>query len=588
LEIEMDSDARQELYEALDARTRRFGTRIGLIVGVAVAMMPVLGWAVAPWLACMIALQLGEYTWIIGCKRRGVLKQYAAYGLLVIIINSLGFTGIGMAAVLTGDRWAMLSGVLVMAGALMNAGPAAGSSMRAYITSAGSIALLALPLPLIAYLSGETVGNVWALSLCIVLLFAASFTTRSFAARALIAERRSNAMKCSLLATVSHEIRTPLNGVIGMVQAMAADDLPETQRTRLDIIRQSGEFLLLILNDVLDFSKIEAGKLEREDADFELTAISGLVHAAFAAAADAKGLMFTVDLDEQAKGTYRGDRARLSQVLNNLVSNALKFTEQGMVAMHIRREEGTLEFDVADTGIGIPKDALGRLFNKFEQVDTPSKRSVTGTGLGLAICKELVTLMGGTIEVSSVEGEGSKFRIRIPLQRLGDEQGPKAEVGDAVPPALDGASNLRVLAAEDNNINQLVLRTLLQQAGINVTIVADGIQALASWRKQEWDLILMDVQMPVMDGLSATRAIRLEEETTGRTPTPIIALTANVMSHQITEYAAAGVDGHVAKPINVAELFAAIEGVLARAGPSPIVTSPRSAAPAVMAAGRRS
>lgn len=563
----MDSDAHNALYDALIGRTQQIGMRIGMMVGVGAAFIPVFGWPVVPWLACIITLQLGERAWILRCDRRRVLRQRAAWGLPLIVLNSLLFAGIGMAAVLTGDFWAMLSGVLVMAGVLMNAGPSTGTSKLAYIAAAGSITVFAWSLPVMAYRSGATAGEVWALSVCVLLLFAASLSTRSFAVRAFRAERRANAAKSSALATISHEIRTPLNGVLGMAQAMAADDLSETQRARLETISESGDTLLIILNDVLDFSKIEAGKLELEEVDFELSSLRSAVHAAFEAVAAAKGLKFTFVIEEQARGSYRGDCIRLRQVLNNLVSNALKFTEQGEVCVRIRRENETLEFVVADTGIGIPKDAVARLFNKFEQVDTSTTRRFGGTGLGLAICRELVSLMGGTIEVSSVEGEGSRFQVRLALLRLGDEQVPRAKAGDRRAPALDGAPRLRLLAAEDNSVNQLVLRTLLQQVGIDPVMVVDGAQALKYWCDQEWDVILMDVQMPVMDGLSATRAIRCAEAGTGRARTPIIALTANVMSHQITEYVAAGVDGHVAKPINVNELFTAIDGALARSDP---------------------
>jgi CheY-like chemotaxis protein len=216
---------------------------------------------------------------------------------------------------------------------------------------------------------------------------------------------------------------------------------------------------------------------------------------------------------------------------------------------------------VSDTGIGMSAETQTRLFGKFEQGDASTTRRFGGTGLGLAICQELVRLLGGAIDVESQEGRGSVFRLWLPLERLGDEAGD----GDGETMAADMSSALRVLAAEDNPINQLVLTTLLQQVGVEPQVVADGAQALAAWRSGDWDVILMDVQMPVMDGPTAARAIRDEEALTGRPRTPIIALTANAMTHQVESYAACGMDSFVAKPIEAQKLFEALANAV---GPS--------------------
>jgi PAS domain S-box-containing protein len=370
----------------------------------------------------------------------------------------------------------------------------------------------------------------------------------------------ANRAKSVFLATMSHEIRTPLNGVLGMAQAMAADELSEAQRSRLETVRQSGETLLVILNDLLDLSKIEAGKLELEVADFALTPLLAGVQATYADMAAARHLGLSLDVEPGVAGRYRGDSTRLRQILFNLVSNAIKFTQEGEVRLAVRRHGGDLVCEVRDTGIGIPADRLSRLFNKFEQADVSTTRKFGGTGLGLAISRELATLMGGGIAVQSRVGEGSAFTLTVPLARIGDE----AEAAPPCPaPALPPEGALRVLAAEDNSVNQTVLRTLLQQVGVEPVIVDDGAAAVAAWRAQEWDVILMDVQMPVLDGPDATRAIRAAEAATGRRRTPIVALTANAMSHQVAEYAAAGMDGLIAKPIRVGELFAALEAALA-------------------------
>jgi len=368
--------------------------------------------------------------------------------------------------------------------------------------------------------------------------------------------------KSAFLATMSHEIRTPLNGVLGMAQAMAADDLTPIQHARLSIVRQSGETLLTILNDILDLSKIEAGKLELEDVDFDLGKLGQSARQAFAAVARQKGVALRLDLDPAARGAYRGDSTRILQILHNLISNALKFTASGEVRLSIAATPAGLKFQVSDTGIGLAPEGLDKLFQKFEQVDASTTRRYGGTGLGLAICRELAQALGGEISVVSALGEGTTFTVVIPLTRIGDEADlPQEPPGEDR--ALDPDPGLRVLAAEDNSVNQLVLKTLLNQAGVDPFIVSDGAEAIEAWRTREWDVILMDVQMPVLDGPSAAAEIRRLEAETGRARTPIIALTANAMAHQIPDYLAAGMDGFVAKPINVAHLFAALDAATA-------------------------
>jgi len=364
----------------------------------------------------------------------------------------------------------------------------------------------------------------------------------------------ASAAKSTFLATMSHEIRTPLNGVLGMAQAMAAEGLPDDQRERLGVIQQSGESLLAILNDILDLSKIEAGKLELEQLEFDLADIARGAHSTFTALANSKGVAFALDLGS-ARGRYLGDPVRLRQILSNLISNALKFTEQGEIRVTARYAQGALSIAVADTGIGIAPENRDKLFTKFDQLDSSTTRRFGGTGLGLAICHELAQLMGGAIAVESELGAGSCFTLEIPLPRLGDGRAEPAI--EAAPEDLEGVS-LRVLAAEDNPVNQLVLRTLLHQMGVEVEVVDNGQLAVEAWETGDWDVILMDVQMPVMDGVTATETIRRKEAATGRPRTRIIALSANAMAHQVGEYLAAGMDGHVAKPIETAALYNAL------------------------------
>ncbi len=368
----------------------------------------------------------------------------------------------------------------------------------------------------------------------------------------------ANQAKGVFLATMSHEIRTPLNGVLGMAQVIAMGELPPPQRERLQVLHRSGEALLTLLNDVLDLSKIEAGKLVMETVEFDLGELLGEAARNYRVLALDKGLAFDFDIGD-AGGTYLGDPNRLRQIVYNLVANALKFTHRGSISMAARFNEGRLRIEVTDTGIGIPADKLDKLFVKFSQVDESTTRNFGGTGLGLSICRELAELMGGHIVVYSAEGKGSCFTLDIPLPRVATPRQAFSPNAPTVPPDT-GA--IQVLAAEDNPTNRLVLKTLLDIAGAQLTLVENGAEAVKAWSRQPWDIILMDVQMPVMDGLAATREIRKREVQSGRPRTPVIALTASTLAHQIAEYFDAGMDAHVAKPIEAQYLFQTISSLV--------------------------
>jgi len=386
----------------------------------------------------------------------------------------------------------------------------------------------------------------------------------------------ASAAKSSFLANVSHEIRTPLNGVLGMAQAMTTGALTEEQRSRLKVIKESGEALLALLNDILDIAKIEAGRIEVEDVEFDVGRLVVSATAPFQALADAKGVSLIIDVSPLAEGICRGDPTRLRQILANLVSNAVKFTEKGHVRVTVGREDRLLVASVADTGIGIPQTSLEAMFQPFSQVDASTTRRHGGTGLGLSISKQLAGLMGGAITVKSEPGLGSTFTVSLPIARVraladaGDVSQDAAgqdpwgwrERGD---PAQSPLCRLRILAAEDHEANRLVLQALLQASGAHLTVVGNGEEAIAAFRSGVWDLILMDVQMPVMDGLEATRRIRAYECASAVTPTPILALTANAMPDQIAHYIHSGFSGHIAKPIDIAALYAALEATLGTA-----------------------
>jgi PAS domain S-box-containing protein len=374
---------------------------------------------------------------------------------------------------------------------------------------------------------------------------------------------RANRTKSEFLAVMSHEIRTPLNGVLGMVHAMAADVLTPAQRDRIGAIEEAGESLLTVLNDILDVSKIEAGKLTVEQVRFDLTELFRNVHAIFTPLAEQCGLHLSVRFGDVA-GTYQGDPTRIRQIASNLVSNALKFTKAGTVTLVVSPAPDGITLVVADTGIGMSPEAAARIFNRYEQADSSIARSFGGTGLGLSICRELAELMGGTIAVESEPGRGSTFTVRLPLLRA--VALPNAEAAPGPPASYNSAlASVRLLAAEDHAINRRVIQAFLSQIGIEPIFVDNGALAVVAWREGQYDAILMDVQMPVMDGIDATRAIRLEEAAGGRARTPVIGLTANAMADQQGRYLAAGMDRLVAKPINAALLFEAIFAVCRRA-----------------------
>jgi light-regulated signal transduction histidine kinase (bacteriophytochrome)/ActR/RegA family two-component response regulator len=386
---------------------------------------------------------------------------------------------------------------------------------------------------------------------------------RSLIEAKLSAESATRA-KSEFLAQMSHEIRTPLNGVLGMTQVMAGDALTGDQRDRLRVIEKSGTGLLRILDDILDVSKIEAGRLDLEDIPFDITEVAADVFDAFEPLASAKGLGLVLDVSDDARGVWRGDPVRLRQLVSNLISNALKFTSEGQVSVTVDAAilDGArvMTLSVADTGIGVPPDVVSKLFDPFVQADSTTTRRFGGTGLGLTICRHITDLMGGEITVTSVVGEGTVFDVRLPLPW----EGPTPEAPPPSPPAEDrpDISGLRVLAADDNATNRLVLQAVLKSLGVSAEIVDDGQRAVDEWAAGQFDMVLMDAQMPILDGVSATAEIRRIEAERGLRRTPIIAFTANAMRHQAAEYLAAGFDGHLAKPVVISDLCAVFERVV--------------------------
>uniref|UniRef100_UPI0030F49260 PAS domain-containing hybrid sensor histidine kinase/response regulator n=1 Tax=Phenylobacterium sp. TaxID=1871053 RepID=UPI0030F49260 len=385
------------------------------------------------------------------------------------------------------------------------------------------------------------------------------------------AAEAANQAKTDFLANMSHEIRTPLNGVIGVVAALAQTELSADQSEMVGLIETSGLTLERLVSDILDLSKIEAGRLEIETAPFDLSeALEGVLQIN-RLKADEKGLTFAADFDETARGEFLGDAVRLKQVVGNLLSNAVKFTDQGGVRLRVGvAEDGDapacLTVEVRDTGVGFDAAAGAGLFQRFSQADATITRRFGGTGLGLSICKAIVEIMGGEISASSEPGRGSLFRASFPLPRvraLADYDAQPAN--DAAQAPLARVDALRVLLAEDHPINQKVVQLILAPLGAEITVAEDGAQALAAFKVGVFNLVLMDMQMPVMDGLTATMALRDEERRRGGPRTPIIMLSANAMTQHRRDAMAAGADHHIAKPITAHLLMDGIEVVFERA-----------------------
>jgi signal transduction histidine kinase/ActR/RegA family two-component response regulator len=368
--------------------------------------------------------------------------------------------------------------------------------------------------------------------------------------------------KSDFLANMSHEIRTPLNGVVAMADALARSDLGPREREMVDIVRSSSGTLERLLSDILDTAKIESGQITIEPAPFHLADVVRETAALWRPKAVARGVALEIEIPAGAERLVLGDVVRIRQVLTNLVSNALKFTAEGEVRLSVEdAANDCVRFTVSDTGVGFEPDQKARIFGRFHQADGSITRRFGGTGLGLAISRELAELMGGALDCDSEPGVGSRFWFEAPLPPADAAATGAPDVADVDVTEV----SLRILLADDHPANRKVIEVLLSGAAVELVCVADGKQAVEAFESGGFDLVLMDMQMPVMDGLTATTEIRALETRHGLRRTPVLMLTANAMPEHIEAGRKAGADGHLAKPVTTATLFAGISRVLAGA-----------------------
>jgi CheY-like chemotaxis protein len=363
---------------------------------------------------------------------------------------------------------------------------------------------------------------------------------------------------------MSHEIRTPLNGVLAVSEVLARTPLDERQGEMVRLISTSGRTLLRVMDDLVEFSRLEGDEIQFDIRPFELEEALRNTCEAARTRAEAKGLRFDTFISASCDGVFRGDPVRVGQVLGNLLNNAVKFTEQGHISVSASVEELSegktqLRLSVTDSGVGFAPEMAERIFERFEQADISTSRRYGGLGLGLSIVKRLVEMMSGAVKASSKEGEGSTFEVTIPISRdriaaLGAITAVAVEDFDTE----TAIENLRLLVAEDNPMNRRVVELLLAQSGVHITFAENGKEAVEKFSAGKFDLVLMDLQMPIMGGLVAMRAIRAWEREHSRTPTPMLAVSANATDEHVAEAKEAGADDHVAKPIVRETLFEAI------------------------------
>lgn len=502
-----------------------------------------------------------------GALNRNLFCANMVFGSSIWVVGAL-------ALVKTGEIGPLIIGLAILVGALTHVISTSLTYLPGFLAAALPLVMGIISVPGIMIVSGAYPdAAIFQASIAMIFLLTYSLSAayqswqrETKLAKTLVEVSLASDAKSQFLATMSHEIRTPLNGIVGLSEVLNTTKLNASQQEMVNLVRTSGETLERLVSDVLDSAKIEADKLELCLAPFDLRETIETAAHTFRTRAEEKAVAFNLEIHPAAEGRYLGDAVRIRQIISNLTSNAVKFTEKGQVdiqvdALQIDGESVELRIQVSDTGIGFDPKASQHLFNRFEQADNSISRRFGGTGLGLSICKSLCELMDGSISATSQLGSGSRFEVRIqvkyaealktglrlPMGLMNDDTAFLNE-------ASVGSTGLRVLVAEDNPINQKVITFMLEPMGMTPVMAANGREALDLFKVGSFDLILMDMMMPEMDGLAATQAIRVWEKENNLPRTPIAMLSANAMSEHVKAALAAGCDVHIAKPVTPAAL----------------------------------
>lgn len=534
---------------------------------------PVLGLV---WLGLILFNELIEYVfmnWLFGQKRRVKWPVYIQFANW--FFGGILWSGLCLLLWLEEPVPIKLVALAILIGSLLHVIFNYTEWIKALVFASFPMFVVLVCLPFAEVLHGSSVQNTVLVFLAFALLtvYLVNSTIMSVQRHTKLKEALEEASfaskaKSAFLANMSHEIRTPMNGVVGMVTLLRRTSLDEKQTDMLDMIQSSGESLLRVIGDILDLSKVEAGRLEIEDAPFDLDDMMKTIVAISEMKAMEKDVEFSFTRHSDCGLYFIGDETRLRQIANNLISNAIKFTQTGWVRVDVTVSRGdtaqtcTLRLSVSDTGPGLTETEQADVFLPFVQIDPDQATGQGGTGLGLSISQELARMMGGNISLESKKGEGATFIFTCSLSIARAEDMPQADAEPVV--ELEVCPAISILAAEDHPQNRIVLGRLLEAIGISASFAQDGREAVEMFRTGQFDLVLMDVQMPVMDGVEALQSIRSIELAEGRSPTRIVALSANAMKHQVEQYLAEGFDGHLAKPIELDKLLSLVADVSRR------------------------
>jgi signal transduction histidine kinase/CheY-like chemotaxis protein len=555
------SPSSSDLMEVLAARRVQARLRIGLAVVLCGGFGTTVGWAFAfGWLAAYASLQAFEY-FIVGPRR---LPTAAA--VVLLSANSVVFGAYAAMGPVRDGVWGLACGVCLLCGALLNAALTSQKSRTAFLATMSPFVLYLAALPFAALALGAKPHQALALALADGLIVVSAWTIWRQAADALISEsaararaEAADAAKSAFVAMVSHELRTPISAIMAGAVEAGRTGSAEGRQSNLDLITSSTRMMRTLLDDLLDLSKIEAGKMGTEVTDFDLRRLTLETVRFWAPEARRKALAFRLQGAKRLPAWISSDPTRLRQILNNLLSNALKFTEAGSITLSVAVRGERLALTVSDTGPGMGPDQLGRLFTAYEQGSDSVARTHGGTGLGLQISRELARLMGGDLTVASAPGQGAAFTVDLPL-RL-------AQPAVALAEASEASEGLRVLIADDHEINRRAFSLILEPVCAVVALAEDGRQALDILAHEPFDLVLMDLNMPRLNGMQATRALRALHGP--NQAVPVIALSASVSPTEQQACLAAGMSAFVMKPVEAQELFRAIEAVLAQAPAEP-------------------